>query len=323
MKPLKMKALAVMAITMGVGMGVQGAAQASVMADAILRLSNFKFTDSAGNVITVGKDITNLVGSNNANADAAIDAASENDRRNVGLGASLDLAQQCEGACPAGTGNNDFRAYETIYGAVPPSTEVAFSDTNLTGSSVAGLGAPVGANADTRATGALLTGQVGDANSNIGLLVSFNFTAASSTTFGFSTDYNLTSRAFVSSDETVGSNAQATVSWVITLTNHSAGDTLIGQASPTQLQQTFAALNPGENTGVKNATGSIGFTSLTGGTNLVAGDIYTLNLRHTTQIDVARVAGPPTVPEPATIALLGIGLLGVAGSRQRLRKSAQ
>jgi hypothetical protein len=291
-------------------------------------LTNFKFTDSAGNIITASTggnpnvDINQLVGTNNANADAAIDGVSTSDRGNAGLGAPLDLAQQCVGACPAGTGNNDFRAYETIYGAVPPSTEVAFSDTRLSGSAVAGLGAPTGANADTRATAALLTGQVGDANSNIGLLVNFNFTAANDTSFGFSTDYDLTSRAFVSSDETNGSSAQATVSWVISLTNATTHQ-LIGQVSPVQLQQTFAALNPGENQGLTNATGSIGFTDLTGGAGLVAGTRYTLNLKHTTQIDVARVAGPPTVPEPATIALLGIGLLGVAGSRQRLRKSAQ
>ncbi len=293
------KTMVMAAMAVGI-FAAQGPAQAApvVGADAILRLIDFRFVDGAGNTVGVGTHISNPVGSNNGNTFAAIDGVSASNGGNSGLGNPLDIAQSGVGAHP---GENNFSPFFT------PGDQAAFSDTLPQGSAIEGLGALVGATAETRATAGLETGFVGDATSNIGLLVSFDFIATENFTLGFETGYDWTAFAFVDASAAIGTSAQASTSWSITVSETSTGN-VVGALSPGELNRTFAALNPGETQGFQNQTGNL---SVFLDNPLVEGTRYTLNLRHTTEADVLRV--PPTqVPEPGIMALIGLGVLGMS-----------
>lgn len=289
------------AVALTVGVLSQSQAHATVMADAILRLIDFTFVDqNTGNTVTAGTHINNIVGTNNANDFAQIDGGAPSFfGANSAIGASLSINQACVGSCVA---NNDFTTLGSAFFGLPPSSQGAFADANLVDSAIGGLGAPVGADAETRATTALTTGEVGDATSNLGLLVSFDFIALEDISLGFESGFDWTAFAFVDALAEAGTSAQASTSWTITVTETDTGD-LVGSVTPSEFNHTFSALNPGESQGFENQVGSVDYTI----GNLTEGVRYTLNLRHTTEADTLRVA----VPEPTIIALLGIGLLGM------------
>ncbi|HRN82900.1 MAG TPA: PEP-CTERM sorting domain-containing protein [Nitrosomonas europaea] len=298
----------IVAATMAVGMfAIQApsyAAPTLVGADAILRLDNFIFTvnDGSGARQASVNDLNIQNGANNGNTSAAIDGNSSSFNGNSPLGASMNIQQAVVNPANALSNNNYNSFFTGSYGT--GTSQTAFADADLAGSSILGLGVgPYAVSADTRATAGLETGSIGDATSNLGLLVTFDFIATGDFTLGFSTGYDWTAYTFL--DPTagaLGANAQASTSWMVTVTNSTTG-AVVGRVTPDELNNTFGALNAGEIGGFQNQVGNIAYDI----GELVTGQRYTLNLRHTTEADVSR----GRIPEPGIIALMGLGFLGM------------
>jgi len=292
------------------GMFIQSTAHAAPVvteADAILRLLNFEFTatDGAGitSTVTAGTHVTGLVGTNSADDFSSLDGTASFFGANSPLGADLSITQACVGSC---VGENNFTTLGSTFFAGTNPSDGAFADANLADSAIAGLGGSVGAEAETRATSALETGFVGDATSNIGLIVSLDFTAGADFDLGVSTDFDWTAHTFVDALALAGTSAQASTAFNLTITETLSG-ALAGFYAPGELNNTFASLNAGELQGSENVMGHLDsgvIASLTDGTR------YTLNLRHATQADVLRVA----IPEPSMVAILGLGMLAMLGT---------
>lgn len=307
----------IVAMTMAAGLfAVQAPAFAAptlVGADAILILDDFIFTATdANNVkhqVSAGTDITLNGGNNNGNTFAALDGVADFHSGNSALGASMMITPSIVGVPAAGF--TPYFAAPGSYGAGTNETATARSE--LVGSAISGLSTSSPATASTRATSGLEDALVGDATSNIGLNVTFDFIANGTFDLGFETGYDWTAYTFLDPTVTgLGAIAQASTSWSITLSEVVPGAS--GPAStvtPFELQHTFSSLNPGEFQGGVNVTGNIAYIIGT----VEKDKRYTLNIRHTTEVDVGR----GEIPEPGILALLGLGFLGMTFvSRRRL-----
>lgn len=298
----------IMAMTMAAGLfAIQAPASAAptlVGADAILILNNFIFTATANGVkhqINSGTDVTLQGGNNNGNTFAALDGVADFHSGSSALGNSMIITPSIVGAPAAG-----FTPYFAAPGSYGTGTnQTATARSELDGSAISGLAAPSPATASTRATSGLEDALVGDATSNIGLNVTFDFIANGTFDLGFEAGYDWTAYTFL--DPTVnglGAVAQASTSWSVTLSEVIPGAS--GPAStvtPFELQHTFSSLNPGEFQGSVNVTGDIAYVI-----GLVEeGKRYTLNIRHTSEADVGR----GEIPEPGVLALIGLGFLGL------------
>jgi len=292
-------------------------AYSGVIATAILDISNLKFTNAVtgGNLNNI-RDITILSGNNFGNLGADIfsvpgSTSSTQSENIIPSGGSFNGAQVMEGAggFPRVEDNYSFRT-------VPPGQtgKYAYADNRLNGSSIdldtnndGAIDAFAGVTASTIAEVMLNATDTGNATSTTGTNFAFNFTANADLSVNLGFDFNIQTLAFVDPLTSIPpSSATAGVSWNISLVDQ-FGNTQ--SFAPTSLQSTSSRNDFFTGLDDKNTAG--GSESLL--FNLVAGRNYQVGISHQVQANATKTMA---VPEPGSLALLGLGLAAFAFRRQ-------
>lgn len=314
---MKLNKIAMGVAAAGMAIGFSLPAQADVLAQSVLELTNFRFTNVAGAILDASQFDT-LIFSDSSDISVTLNGTTITDSQGPvdGFGGINGIHQVLGGPNP-GPDN-----YAHVFA---PASDRARGDTLLAGAPITGTGFASGANAHTLAEAQLINGGSGSAEDNLGLLATLSFSTRESQAVGVAFDADVFLKAFVTAGSQLGSAAQARSSWSISLAD-ADGNTLfdwtpdgILNASITgategaddcDLTRTLGAQIPGQ-----NATHScVGDASATTNFVLDAGQSYTLTIAHESTADAN------SIPEPATLALLGFGLLGM-GAVARKRKA--
>lgn len=313
--------IATLALAIAAGLGASGTVHAGLVATSVLEVTNFRITDAQGNPL----DITDFGGAilqdSGTNTATLTGFAPVTNTLSIFGGGTMNILQSCVGAVCPGQDNFTHTTPPPVVG-----TQLARADSLLDGAPVTGIvGAPLGANARAVAE-VLLTGNgIGGGDSDLNENTLFSFSLAQARTLRLSFDADLYLRTFLSADSKIGSSAAATSKLTFSLFDLGTGANLFSWApngaaggiiggtellDGANLNDSITALIPGANFS-RDLPGSQSFLAET---TLGAGN-YQFIVSHVVGAD-----GTQVIPEPGTMLLAGVGLLGVALSRRRAKK---
>lgn len=302
------------------GLAVTGSAQADAFASAILEISNFRLLHGNGTAYA-STDFRTITGTNDAHATAQLNSfvVPRSGSAPVLL-PTLNLPSACApaNACPAVLATNPFdRLPSPVPGSIPVPGNFGYADQNLLGSAITTPTQAAGVLAQTRADASATVGSIASADSDVGTSTTFQFQLGASDTMTVAFNARPYTEAFVEPGSAIGSNASARLSWSINIVDLSTGDSVFFFA-PDEINALSNVSRSGAFPGTTqfNDANQLFSFSATTDTFLDAGTVYQLTIQHNTLADAQQVG----VPEPATLAIMATGLLGMAATVRRRRR---
>lgn len=304
------KRIVLTAMAAGLALGAVLPAQAATFASSILNINNFRLLHASGTAFSTS-DFSTLSGTNDAHATAQLNGVFANGALSRSITAAVppNVAQQCLGACPPMPPDT----YTPIAGVPPVLNTFGHADQRLTGASIILNGNPAGAFASTRADASTAVNAVASGNSDVGTSTTFAFVLGRADTMTIAFDGNPYTRALVTPGSGAVSNANARLSWSISIVNIATGVSVLNYA-PNELNAASAvSATDGAPNDLIYAPGSAFFTATT--PLLVAGQAYQITIQHNSLANALQQV--EELPEPGTLAVLAAGLLGMTLLRRR------
>lgn len=312
-------------------LALPGMVHAGVQAQSIMQLDNFLLKDSAGAVLDAS-DFGALLFTSTADIKATLGGTTVSDAGASAAGAPINLLAATVGG-PA-LADNTFPVFPI---PVTAGNNFAAADQNEIGSPITGLAVGTPASVASASYVSLDGSGDGSAASNNGLNASFifNLTGATSVTMEFDALAYL--EAHTAAGEDFPANASADYKLEFTLEDLDSNTIVMnwtpdgvlngggaGELGVTEASDPFSLNASRSRNAPFNGTSFIGAALGTKNSGLFSattsvltpGTAYQFTIRLNTLADAARV------PEPATLALLGIGLLGMGAGMNRRRKAA-
>lgn len=312
MKKALTKLAVVAAVTAAAVVPLSANAVAIGMADlAILNL--FLVNAVTGQPVTTGITINGTQNTGNASSDYNGVGGTGTGSSNITLAGNVDVKYRLAGA-PAGAIAPFYAGGIENNTSTHISTAIAnygLGDMFISGTAIGAGGTQGLTRANTAAMGPINTG---GANSTIqnSADVTANFTTSSTMNVFFHLDYDIFVKTFVSLLAGETAAATASTGWGLNIADNTTGNQNFFSWNPVELARNFSTFSDAP--GAQRLYQSIGGIDSPIGL-LTAGHNYSLTISQNSNASVRDLAR--AIPEPGSLALLGLGLMGLAAMRRR------